>query len=373
MILHAILKFFSLIALFVLLTTELRAESTAITQTKTKLRKLDVQINQLKQTLAHAHDKRSILNSELASTEKQIGEGIRQLQTIQKDMQSKQQKINILEQKLNELNKQLAAQQHLLAEHVRTRYKMGEYQPLKWLLNQDEPYAVSRLLTFYQYVIQSRQHIIDQIDATKRDITLNQNALKTELIEQKELQYKLSVHQRQLERGKRYHTAVIQSLNSEIQTKQHTLAEYEQNKANLTHLLKTLAVQSVQMQATRPFSQMRRKLPRPIQGGRNAFQRMNQGVTFFAAEGTPVTAVYPGKVVFSDWLNGYGLLLIIDHGQGFMTLYAHNQSLFKSKGSSVLQGEQVATVGHSGGLKQNGLYFEVRHRGKAISALEWLS
>jgi murein hydrolase activator len=100
---------------------------------------------------------------------------------------------------------------------------------------------------------------------------------------------------------------------------------------------------------------------------------MNQGITFFAAEGTPVYAVYSGKIVFSDWLNGYGLLLIIDHGQGFMTLYAHNQSLFKRKGSTVGTGEQIAAVGHSGGIKQNGLYFEVRKHGKTVSPREWLS
>ncbi len=126
-------------------------------------------------------------------------------------------------------------------------------------------------------------------------------------------------------------------------------------------------------QTKQPFTKMRKKLPMPVKVGHQALQKVNQGVTFFAGEGTPVTAVYPGKIVFSDWLNGYGLLLILDHGQGFMTLYAHNQSLFKRKGATVLQGEQIATVGHSGGLKQNGLYFEVRHRGKAIPPLDWLS
>lgn len=336
-----------------------------------QIKKLDSQIHKLKQTLASANDRRGVLNQELAATEKQIGEGIRQLRTIQNDMTSKQQKIVMLQQHLNELNKQLAVQQQLLATHVKTRYKMGQYEPLKWIINQDEPYAISRLLTFYQYLIQSRQKIIDQIDNTKRNITLNQDSLKTELTEQQQLQNKLNSHQQQLEHTKHYHTAVIQSLNNEIQTQQHMLEEYERNKDNLTNLLKTLALQSV-MQAKKPFTQMRHKLPRPVPGSRNAFQKMNQGVTFFAAEGTPVTAVYPGKIVFSDWLNGYGLLLIIDHGQGFMTLYAHNQSLFKSKGSSVLQGEAIAAVGHSGGLKQNGLYFEVRHRGKAVPPLEWL-
>lgn len=104
-----------------------------------------------------------------------------------------------------------------------------------------------------------------------------------------------------------------------------------------------------------------------------SFRKMHQGVTFFAEEGAVVTAVYPGKIVFSDWLKGYGLLLIIDHGQGFMTLYAHNQSLFKRKGQYVNQNEQIASVGHSGGIKQNGLYFEIRLKGKAVPPLNWLS
>jgi septal ring factor EnvC (AmiA/AmiB activator) len=118
---------------------------------------------------------------------------------------------------------------------------------------------------------------------------------------------------------------------------------------------------------------MRKKLPPPIQGHRRSVEKMNQGVTFFADEGAEVTAVYPGKVVFSDWLRGYGLLLIVDHGNGFMTLYAHNQSLFKNKGQWVSQNEHIANVGHSGGIKQNGLYFEIRLQGKAISPLGWIA
>ncbi|KTD38891.1 peptidase, M23 family [Legionella nautarum] len=347
------------------------SENSSVIQTKSKLKQLDEQIGKLKQTLTFANDRRGLLNKELASTEKQIGEGVHQLRNIQQDMNSKQQKITNLQQHVNDLNNQLKAQQQLLAEHIRTRYKMGEYQPLKWLLSQDDPYSISRLLTFHQYLVRSRQNIIDQIDTTKRNLTLNQETLKDELNNQRQLQQQLHKHQQELEQNKNYHQAVIQSLNNEIQTKQLTLSEYERNKKNLSQLLKTLAEQSITPQIKQPFTQMRKKLPRPVRV--EALQKMNQGVTFFAGEGTSVTAVYPGKVVFSDWLNGYGLLIILDHGQGFMTLYAHNQSLFKQKGATVLQGEQIATVGHSGGLKQNGLYFEVRHRGKAIPPLDWLT
>ena len=83
-------------------------------------------------------------------------------------------------------------------------------------------------------------------------------------------------------------------------------------------------------------------------------------------------AIYSGKVVFSEWLNGYGLIIIVDHGDGFMSLYANNQSLYKRKGETIVKGEQIASVGHSGGKRENGLYFELRHKGKPVSAKQWI-
>lgn len=343
-----------------------------VIQTQTKLKQLDAQIKNLRQTLATAHDKRGVLNKELSDTEKQIGEGIRKLRTIQNGMNIKKQKIADYQIKVNELNKQLTTQQQLLASHVRARYQMGEYQPLKWLLNQDDPYKISRILTYYQYMVKSRQELITEIDTTRTNLNDNTEKLHRELAENQQLQMQLTEHQQQLQHNKSYHTTLINTLDNEIQTNKHSLIEFEKNKENLSRLLKSLSQQSV-VQSSKPFLQMRKKLPLPIQTAQRSLQRMNQGVTFFADEGTVVTAVYPGKVVFSDWLKGYGLLLIIDHGQGFMTLYAHNQSLFKRKGQTVSQNEQVASVGHSGGIKQNGLYFEIRLRGKAVPPLEWLS
>lgn len=348
------------------------AESTSVIQAKSKLKQLDNKISQLKKGLVTAHDKHGLLNRELAENEKQIGAGIRKIRQTQQDMDSKQKKISGFENQVNDLNKQLSTQQQLLAEHIRIRHKMGEYQPMKWMLNQEAPGSISRLLTFHQYLVRTRQKIIDNIDATKKSLLTTEESLKREIARQKTLQDKLHSNQEQLEHNKNYHTAVIKSLNNEIQSKQHILTEFEQNKKNLSQLLKTLTSQSITY-AKLPFANMRHKLPKPVRNADRSPQKMNQGVTFFAGEGTPVYAVYPGKIVFSDWLNGYGLLLIIDHGQGFMTLYAHNQSLFKHKGSSVGQGEQISAVGHSGGLKQSGLYFEVRQRGKAVPPLDWLS
>jgi septal ring factor EnvC (AmiA/AmiB activator) len=344
----------------------------AVAQTQTKLKQLDAKIKSLQHTLASANDKRGALNHELSGTEKKIGEGVLKLYSIQGDINQKEHKIDELKHKVNELNTQLTTQQELLASHVRARYQMGEYQPLKWVLNQDEPSKISRILTYYQYIVKSRQHLIEQIDITKKELNTNQEKLHTELAATHQLKNQLTQNQRHLEQNKSYHTTLIHTLNNQIQSNQHALEEFQKDKNNLSRLLKTLSQQSV-VQNSRPFGQMRKKLPRPIQAQSKSLQRMNQGVTFFADEGAVVTAIYPGKVVFSDWLKGYGLLLIIDHGQGFMTLYAHNQSLFKHKGEPVRQNEQIASVGHSGGIKQNGLYFEIRVRGKAVSPLDWLA
>lgn len=355
------------------------AAPSPVVQTQTKLKKLDAQIITLKKTLATAQDKRGVLHNELSSTEKQIGKGVHQLRSIQNNMNSKEQKIAQLQKNLNQLNQQLSTQQQLLAKHVRARYQMGEYQPLKWLVNQNDPYKISRVLTYYQYILKSRQQLIEQIDKTRQHINENKTTLHAELTENKRLTSQLTKHQQQLINHKNYHSTLIHSLNNEIQNKQHSLQEAQRDKDNLSHLLRSLAQQSVLhasesfTQISKPFAQMRRKLPRPIQTTTRSLQKMNQGLTFFADEGTVVTAVYPGKVVFSDWLKGYGLLLIVDHGQGFMTLYAHNQSLFKRKGQSVKQNDHIASVGHSGGIKQDGLYFEVRIKGKAVSPLDWLS
>lgn len=361
-----------LVTCLLLCTHGSQANTSSYNQTKAQLKELENKINGLHGMLSRAHDKHSLLNKELASIEKENSKGVLQLHKMQLEMGSKQRQISDLQNQVSVLSKQLDTQQQLLAKHLYTRYTMGEYQPLKWLLNQDNPYTTSRLLTFYQYIVQSHQHVIDHVQETKKNLTLSQDKLHQDLIEQQQLQLQLNKHQQKLEQDKRYRTAIIHALDRDIQSKKQALQDYEQNKNNLTRLLNSLSHQSF-YQTQQPLMYRHKKLPWPITVRSHHLQKINQGVIFYADEGKPVVAVSPGKVVFSDWLKGYGLLLIIDHGQGFMTLYAHNQSLFKQKGEAVNQGEQIATIGHSGGLKENGLYFEIRQRGKAIPPLAWLS
>ena len=139
------------------------AESVTLVQTKDKLKRIDQQIIQLKQSLSHTQDKRGILNQELASTEKQLGACIQKIDTIQHDITLKQQNIAALQHRVTTLSSELTQQQGLLAQHVKARYKMGEYRPVIIALNQNDLYKVNQLLTFYQYLVQSRQAVIATI------------------------------------------------------------------------------------------------------------------------------------------------------------------------------------------------------------------
>lgn len=337
-----------------------------------QIKALDKQINHLTTDLTHAQDKRGMLNKQLSHIDKQIGSSVQKLRHMEQERKTKELNITTLQKHLDELNKQLVNQQDMLGNHVRARYQIGEYQPLKWLLSQDEPYRISRMLTYYQYMIRSRQELIDHIEQTRTSINNNQQKLKHEITQIQQLELELTDQKNRLNQNKAYQARLIDTLSEKIHNSQSSLQEAKKNKSNLAKLLTRLD-DNTTLQRHESFQSMRKKLPFPVHVQRSAVRNMNHGMTFFADEGAMVTAVHPGKVVFSDWLKGYGLLLIIDHGEGFMTLYAHNQSLFKRKGEFVKPDEPIASVGHSGGLKQNGLYFEIRHKGKVVSPREWLA
>ncbi|MDP3561688.1 MAG: peptidoglycan DD-metalloendopeptidase family protein [Legionellaceae bacterium] len=360
-----------LLWLSLLLAQISHAETNTLSKTKENLNQLESKIRLLQSNLNQAQDKQALLKKELAKTEKQINESLIELKKSQQKNNLKEAEIQKLQLQIETLNTQLHNMQTTLVKYVRSRYQMKEKQPITWLLKQDDIQSIDRVLTYYQYIIRSHKHLIDELKVTERTLTLKKETLTYELKELQAIQKQLQRDQNKLDHEKLYRTALINSLNQDISGKQHTLETYRVNRINLSRLLTTLAQQSV-LQTRHPLTQMKRKLIKPVDVEPAHIQKINQGILFAAPEGTPAHAVSPGKVVFCDWLNGYGLLMIIDHGWGFMTLYANNLAVFKQKGDTVNQGERIASIGHSGALHQNGLYFEIRHRGKAVPPMEWL-
>lgn len=340
--------------------------------TKTQLQELDKKIANLNKKLGKTVDKKALINQELAQTERAIGNNIKALRLAQKNLEENQHKINQKNQKISQLENQLSSEQKNLAHHVRVRHRVGQHQPLKWLLNQEDPYEISQVIAYFKILIQSQEKSIQHIRDIDSQLKKNREVLKQTLVKQHLLQKKLSDQKEKLKKDKTYQIQLSKHLNQEISSKKNTLKEYQTNRDNLLQLLKSLQKKNI-VKAKVPFSRMRHKLPRPVHSEKSKWKKSKQGLLILAQEGLPVDAVYPGKVVFSNWLRGYGLLIILDHGRGYMTLYAHNQALFKHEGDFANQGEEIASIGHSGGLKKNGLYFEIRHRGKAVSPLDWLS
>lgn len=352
-------------------------------KTKQQLNQIKHKMGQLEKTISTNIIDRQTHYQALATTEKKISQQIQALDATKKEIKKKQQNIQNTTQAILQLNQKLTTKQAVLGQHLKVRYQIHQVNPLQWFFGEQNPNDLSRFLTYYQYLIHSDEQLIQEVRETKNNLAANQAQLQIHLVALKTLEQKAQQDQKKLTEIKQQHHQVIQTLNQTIQNRQEVLNQYKQDEAHLQVLLEQLlrasqithtpVLTNPHMQSSATITaRLNAKFSTPLSGNHHA-RPLNQGMLFLAQEGTSVAAVLPGKVVFSDWLNGYGLLLIIDHGQGMMSLYAHNESLFKSKGTLVKQGEQIATVGHSGGIRENGLYFELRSRGKVVPPRQWLA
>lgn len=365
---RASLLFISLIGA----TTNSMAASS--TQTKHQLNQLEERIQAIKQQLRQDTSTRTKIYQKLARAEKQMGEDLHALHTLKQDEKQKKAAIEETQRAIEALNEKLKTQQVALQNHLRARHRLGVIHPWQWLLHQESSRHLSRLFTFYDYLFRADRALIEEIRTTAKHLSSQEENLSREQEALQKLQTKLTVRQTRLHQTQKEQRKLLEALDQNIQTKNEELATFRSDRARLRALLKKLG----QTPSKLPPSSYRislegQRLDSPLKHLPKETKPLNQGLVFLAKEGTPVLSVLPGKVVFSDWLKGYGLLLIIDHGAGVMSLYAHNASLFASLGTLVKQGEQIATVGHTGGLRENGLYFEVRRRGRALPPREWMS
>ena len=338
----------------------LQSASDRVLKTKDQLKYLNTKIQQLQSRLASAHNTRGALTQKLARTERELNQGIKKLQRIQNDYLDQQKKINALEKTRQTLAQSIEREQALLAHHISLYYK-----------KQLKKGGAHRSVILNRYLMQSHAQLLHAIAQNEHSLSKTADHLKKYAKENQRIQQTINQHQQELEEHKQKHAQTIAKLSTDIKKEELTLKAYERNKKNLSDLLTKLSSHSALTHTKGIFSDRYHPLAPPIHPFKN-YQLMRQGISFFAPEGTAIYAAYPGSIVFSDWLNGYGLLLIIDHGHGLMTLYANNKALLKHKGEHVDQGDVIAKMGHTGDFKQNALYFEVRQRGIASPPLKWI-
>ncbi|MBF8744215.1 peptidase M23 [Pseudomonas putida] len=403
-------------------------------QTQQQLEATRQDIAELKKTLGKLQEEKSGVQKDLKATETDIGNLEKQVEALQQELKKTEGELERLDTEKKKLQSARVEQQRLIAIQARSAYQNGREEYLKLLLNQQNPEKFARTLTYYDYLSKARleqlrafNETLRQLANVEQDIGRHQEELLTQRADLDSRRQALDA-----ERSKRQQ--VLAKLNSDMKSSDQKLQARQQDQAELAKVLKTIeetlarqareaeearkkallaqqeAEKRRQQQAlaardaadTEPpkkarttlgplvssdgasyggaFSAARGKLPWPVNGrllarfgeARGSDSRAKwDGVMISASPGTQVHAVHGGRVVFADWLRGAGLLVILDHGNGYLSLYGHNQSLLKSAGDIVKAGEAISTVGDSGGQDSAGLYFAIRQQGRPTDPAQW--
>lgn len=363
-------------ALNVSAETDIRAKNSA--QTNQQLNDIQRAINQQKQTLLNTTVKISDLEQQLKNDDIAIGDIAKSLANTANKLTATRKKLTQLSLEKKQLELAKKQQEQILAKQLRAAYSTGHHDYLKLILNQQHPSSVQRTITHYQYLNAAR---IKEIEAFKDTIS-QLNDVTEQYQQQAEQLSQLTVTQSQqkqiLELSKTKQKQTLQALNKKALSEQQKLAKLEQEELALVALLKKMAAAAREAENLVGLSKLKRKLSWPVKGrishrfGSNKQGYLKwKGVLLSAPIGRQVKTIHNGTILFSDWLKGYGLVTVVDHGDGYMSLYGHNQALLKSVGERVEAGEPIALVGQSGGQAESGLYFEIRHQGQAVNPKLW--
>jgi len=348
-----------------------------------ELKELRARIQSLQQTLEANQRKKSNAEKRLHDVENQINETSRELRRIDNELDAKRGQLQTLREKRRGQTIQLKRQREHLASEARMAYAMGHQQQVKLLLNQEQPSAVGRMLVYFGYFSRARLEQITAMRTSLEQLHALEDSIAQKTASLTVLRTSQQLESERLKEKKRARKQAVAALSRELQKQGGKLKRLKTNEQQLQELVSSLQELLVDIPADatqqQPFNNLKGKLRWPTRGRlakrfgtrRGSGGLKWRGVMIEAAEGGDVRAVAQGRVAFSDWMRGFGLLVIIDHGDGYMSLYGHNQALYKEVGEWVDTGEVVALLGASGGQSESGLYFELRHKGQPINPVRW--
>ncbi len=349
-------------------------------ETQAQLKKITDRLNDLDVWLGGAERKRAQWQREIQTSDRQVAKLSRQVDAAADALTRVQAEQRALEKQRSELEAQRRDQAKKIAEHLASAYRMSGQDFIKLLLNQQSPATLDRMVRYHRYFTAARLKSLNAYRSTLAKMKSNAEQLAAREKEARQNQAELEQQQHALVKEREDRKALLARLEVEARGKESERERLSADRDRLEKLLAELKRRAQQLDG-RAFAARKGTLPWPMKGRvQNAYGQPRaggrltwHGLMLAADEGTPVTAVFRGRVVFADWLRGFGLLTIIDHGSGYMTLYGHADALAKKAGDWVESGEIIARAGRSGGLAMPGLYFEVRHDGKAADPTVWLS
>lgn len=354
--------------------------------TQKQLKELKSRMSKLEQRLNTARGEQGKLQAELARTERRISNLLGEIRDLERKITQSRQQLAELQSRELALSQELDQHKQQLAEQIRASYSIGENSSLRMLLALDSIEESERMLTYYNYFHQARTERINSYLVLLEDLKQTREARTQENTRLQTSREQLERRQQALTEARRSQQQTLAQLKKEIKTGESQLSRLNQDQKRLETLIKEVeqALADIPMPQSgqaRDFREMRAKLSWPVRGKllKQFSTRPDadgikwNGIFIQSDRGTPVKAVHPGRVVFADWLRGFGLLVIVDHGKGYMSLYGSNQALYKQPGDWVQSGETLGSVGASGGQAESGLYFEIRHKGEPQNPLHWLA
>ncbi|MBO6704082.1 MAG: peptidoglycan DD-metalloendopeptidase family protein [Pseudomonadales bacterium] len=372
----------TLLILFSLPIVSMAQDDIDQAQIEAKLKALETEIDKFKKQLESTEGEKSDIEATLEKNEKGISDLINKIEDIEKEIDTNQDRVSHMETRQSELLGAKAEQQDYIERQIRAAYEIGNQEYLKVLLNQEDPNEMARMLTYYDYFNKARAAQINNYNEVLVELDQVTLALTEEMTLLHENRLALDIQRQHLSAAQREKQSTLRALIAQIKSTGSEITKLTEDRGRLEQLLDKLQNRLANIPTpgdATPFSNMRGKLILPVAGNishtfghrRNQGKLSWQGVFIDAPEGDPVYAVHYGRVVFSDWLRGFGLLMIISHGEGYMSLYGHNQALYRATGEWVTAGDVIATVGDSGGQNRTGLYFEIRIDGKPNNPQQW--
>ncbi len=388
---------------------------------QSELDALKQRLQSLQQDFRSTQAHRQEAADELRESERAISSAVRQLRQIDGERERTQSDLQSLMQQVDATTLRIRAQQDRLARTLKSAYQRGQGDALKLILNGADPNQTARDLRYLAHLSHAQQAMIDTLRTDLAHLSTLQQQASQKTTELAQLQAVHEAEQQKLLADKRTREQVLQKLSVKIQQQRREIASLKRNERSLTQLVERLnrlmaqqaareaeraraARQAQPREAARgvtgqqrrpvgvntdtpvpfrsgqPFSRLKGVLHLPVAGElMNRFGAPREGgglswkgVFIRAAQGTAVKAIAAGQVVFAEWLRGFGNLVIIDHGEGYMSLYSNNESLYKQVGDRVQPGDAIAAVGNSGGQPDTGLYFEMRHQSRPVNPLDWV-
>jgi len=351
-----------------------QAQKTDSVQAKTKLAAIRSKIADLTQHIGDDLRARDAENARLRDIEMRITNQRQKLEELRSAQAAMQRRLTDLQNDQLHTQQTLDQQYRILAGHLRAAYMTGRQEPMKILLNQTNPASTGRALTYYGYLARERT---SRIDAIRAQVARLQELAVAVLKQSDQLQMLSSQARQQiveLQATRTLRAEATLALQKQVSSGNQELARLKREESAVESLVADLArvLQDFPIDTQQPFNSLRGRLPWPVTGhlGASPAGVQRNGVLIETTRGARVRAPYFGRVVYADWLQGLGLLMIVGHGNGYLSLYGHTEVLYKSVGDWVAPGDVIAAFGDSAATPQ--LYFEIREGRKSVDAKTWL-